>query len=361
MLPSEASSRMAKRKHYHPIGGLFTHSERREKVARKLTALDRLNQSIDWEAFRPVLEQNLDYKITPGEISPQGGRPPYDIVLMFKILILQKAHALSDDECEHQILDRTSFQRFLGLEHEGRIPDAKTIWKFRERLGAEGLEALFAAFEGLLHEHGLLLKTGKFIDASFVDVPRQHNTREENEQLQSGQIPATWSAKPALQRQKDPDARHTQKNGEKHYGYKNHLKVDASTKLIESYTVTPASVHDSQALSELLDERDAGITLYADSAYRGEAIEAALSDLGIESQIHERAYRNTPLRPRQKQRNRRKSRIRARIEHIFGHQSWCYEAHLIRTIGKVRAWLQIGLGNLLYNFSRFTFLGHRMS
>jgi transposase, IS5 family len=351
---------MAKRKHRHPLGGLFTQAERRAKGAEKVTALDRLNQSIDWEAFRPVLEQNLDYKHTPGTNPPQGGRPPYDIVLMFKILILQKAHALSDDETEHQILDRTSFQRFLQLEHEGRIPDAKTIWKFRERLGADGLAALFSAFHGLLHEHGLLLKTGKIIDASFVDVPRQHHTRAENESLKAGQTPSHWSAQPSLERQKDPDARHTQKNGEHHYGYKNHLKVDAATKLIEGYSVTPASEHDSQALSTLLDERDTGITLYADSAYRSEAIEAALSELGIESQIHERAYRNTPLRKRQQQHNRRKSRIRARIEHIFGHQSWSYRAHLIRTIGKVRATLQIGLGNLLYNFSRFSYLGHRM-
>lgn len=240
---------MAKRKHSHPIGGLFTHVERRDKAATKRTALDRLNVNICWESFRPVLAQNLDYKHTPGECSPLGGRPPYDIVLMFKILILQRAHDLSDDECEHQILDRTSFQRFLGLTHEGTIPDAKTIWKFRERLGPEGTHALFEAFAGELRAHALLLKPGKIIDASFVNVPRQRNTREENQQLKAGETPPAWQANPAIQRQKDPDARWTKKHQETHYGYKNHAKVDAASKLIEDYTVTPASVHDSPALA----------------------------------------------------------------------------------------------------------------
>lgn len=350
---------MAKRRSQRPVGGLFTQQEREAKVAAKTTVLDVLDLTLDWEMFRPVLDRNLDFKQPePGQPS-KGGRRAFDAVLMFKVLILQKYHALSDDQCEYQINDRHSFQRFLGLEREGRIPDAKTIWRFRERLGPEGIKALFEAFDGFLRERGLLLQAGKVIDASFVDVPRQHNSRSENERIKDGQIPDGWDQKPAFQRQKDTDARHTQKNGERHYGYKNHIKGDLETKLIENWTVTDASVHDSQALPELIrEESDENTILYADSAYRSAAIELALERHGIESQVHERPWRNTPLTGAQKASNQEKSRLRARVEHIFGSQS-AHGSDRIRTIGKARAWFQIGLGNLLHNLCRFSLLQSR--
>ncbi|MES2708319.1 MAG: transposase [Verrucomicrobiota bacterium] len=171
-----------------------------------------------------------------------------------------------------------------------------------------GIEALFAAFDGFLRERGLLLRAGKVIDASFVDVPRQHNTRSENQRIKEGQIPDGWEQKPAFHRQKDTDARHTQKSGERHYGYKNHVKGDLETKLIETWRVTDASVHDSQALPELISEdTDHDTILYADSACRSAVTELFLEQRGIESQVHERPWRNTPLTEEQKASNQEKA------------------------------------------------------
>jgi len=349
------------RKSSNPIGGLFTHTERQEHVTRQKSSLERLNLAIDFEAFRLCLEDNLDYKSLDASQAQAklGGRPPFDCVLMFKILLLQKLYSLSDDQMEFCIYDRTSFQRFLGLQHEGRIPDAKTIWKFRERLGPEGMEAVFLAFDGLLREKNLLTTQGTIVDASFVEVPQQHLTKKEAENAKEGKANPEWSE--PERRQRDIDARHAQKNSEHHFGYKNHIKVHAKSKLIEAYQVTPAHTHDSQVIDKLVTEENAGDTVYADSAYAGAKIAATLRVCGVAPRIHERAYRNNPLTNKQKQRNTKLSRTRARVEHVFGDQINRFRGNIIRSIGKARAALQIGLGNLLYNLLRLTFLEAKVS
>jgi IS5 family transposase len=192
-----------------------------------------------------------------------SGPKPYDPLLMFKILVLQRYYNLSDGQIEYQILDRLSFCRFLGLSLNDRVPDEKTIWDFRDRLVGKGLDKeLFDQFAGLLEKHGLIAHEGKIIDASFVEAPRQRNTRDENKQIKEGIVPEEWEKVPNKKRQKDTDARWTKKNNETHYGYKNHAKVDNKHKLIAAYTTTDASVHDSQALDSLLDEKDEGQNLY---------------------------------------------------------------------------------------------------
>ena len=196
------------------------------------------------------------------------------------------------------------------------------------------------------------------MDASFVDVPRQRNDRDENKQIKAGQEPDEWSE--SKRSQKDTDARWTKKNNETHYGYKNHVKVNAKSKVIESYEVTDASVHDSQVLEDLLDEETDG-ELYADSAYQSEATREDLKKKGVRNRIHERGYRNHPLSVDQKAKNRKKSHIRVRVEHIFGFQKTNMKADWIRTIGKRRAEQSIGLGNLIYNMFRFSHYGWVMS
>ena len=134
-----------------------------------------------------------------------------------------------------------------------RIPDAKTIWLFRETLAQAGVvEALFKQFDAYLADQGLQPRGGQLIDASLVPVPKQRNTREENAAIKAGQSPTEWEADPAKRRQKDIDARWTVKHGDNHYGYKNHVNVDKQHKLIRRYTVTNAAVHDSQALEAVL-------------------------------------------------------------------------------------------------------------
>ena len=218
------------------------------------------------------------------------------------------------------------------------------------------METLFAQFEAYLAEHGLQPRGGQLIDASLVPVPTQRNSRDENATIKAGECPTEWEGQPAKRRQKDTEARWTVKHGANHYGYKNHVNVDKQHKLIRQYTVTDAAVHDSQVLENVLLPVAAGRNVWADSAYRSEEIEARLKARHLRSKIHRKGYRQTPLTAQQQAHNRCRSRIRARVEHVFGHQVTAMGGKLIRTVGLVRTRLKIGLKNLTYNFQRFLIL-----
>lgn len=327
--------------------GLFDYHERMELLANRPRALDRLNAAVNFDGFRAVLLEHLRY--TSG--GPKGGRPPFDPVLMLKVLVLQKYHNLSDEETEFQILDRISFQRFLGLGVGDPSPDRNTIWEFKQRLGEEGVRAVFDLFETNLREMGLMGRAGKIVDASFVETPRQRNSREDNDRILRGERPEHFDENPHRGRQKDTDARWAKKNNEVHFGYKNHIKADAATKFINDYKVTPASTHESQTMPDLLKPGDGDI--FADSAYVGAPIADSIEDLGLGNHIHERGTRARPLNPFQRETNRLKSRIRARVEHVFGFQANNMGADRIRTIGIKRARCSIGLGNFIYNLFRY--------
>ncbi|KAA6322458.1 hypothetical protein EZS27_028001 [termite gut metagenome] len=191
------------------------------------------------------------------------------------------------------------------------------------------------------------------IDASFVEVPRQRNTKEENSQIKSGESKELWNENSYKKRQKDIDARWTKKNGETYYGYKNHIKGNIKSKLIKTYKVTDASVHDSQSTEDLLEDSDKGQILYADSAYSGEPIAIILKSKEIENQIHEKGYRGKPLTEEQKASNKIKSKTRVRVEHIFGFIEQNMHDFYIRSIGIKRAISIIGLINLTYNICRY--------
>jgi IS5 family transposase len=273
--------------------------------------------------------------------------------MMFKVLVLQRYYNLSDEQTEYQINDRLSFQKFLGLMLSDTIPDQKTIWLFRETLTWNGrVKKLFRRFERHLRESGLMGQEGKIIDASFVDVPRQRNSREENAEIKSGKVPESFKENENRLEQKDVEARWTKKGEEVHYGYKDHVKADKTTKLIEDYEVTDASVHDSQPVGDLVEEDDG--TLHADSAYTGEKIETILQANEVKGEICEKGYRGHPLTERQKKRNRKKSKIRVRIEHIFGFMTNTMRDGLkMRWIGMRRITAGIGLLNLVYNMARY--------
>ena len=242
---------------------------------------------------------------------------------MFKTIILCALYNLSDDQVEHQIPDRLSFMRFLGLGLEGRVPDAKTVWLYRQ-----------------------------IIDSSIVAVPKQRNSREENARIKAGETPAGWEDKPAKRRQKDVEARWTKKHGKSHYGYKNHVNVDRRHKLVRRYHVSDAAEHDSQVLDDILDGDNTALGVWADSAYRSAEIEAALKEKGLRSRIHRKGRRNKPLSEREKQGNKTRSSVRVRVEHVFGAQSNDMGGTQVRSVGLVRAKARIGLKNLAYNMRR---------
>ncbi len=288
----------------------------------------------------------------------KGGRPPLSGLMMAKILILQACNNLSDDRTEFLINDRLSFKRFLGLGVNDKSPDAKAIWLWRERVRHSGLhEKIFAWFEGELCRAGFEAKGGQIVDATFV--PAHKPTGKHKKQLQE-ETPLTKSQASQI----DADATFTKKGDVSYHGYKNHTGVDAKWKLIRKQETTTASVHDSQKLEAVLtpppaDATDEDRTLWADSAYRSALVEAMLAAKNLTSQVHERAYRNTPLTALQKAANRLKSSVRARVEHVYGHMGTAMGGLMIHIIGLARAKVKVTFKNLAYNMQRFVFLASR--
>jgi transposase len=181
--------------------GFFDLSDRYEALSAAGDPLERLAEVVDFEVFRGPLIAALRRSVRG-----KDGRPPFDPVMMFKILVLQALYSLSDEATEFQIKDRLSFQRFLGLGLDGTVPDATTVWLwlFRERLvQAKAIDKLFSRFDAALTDRGYLAMGGQIIDATVVPAPKQRNTEEEKAAIKDGRIPEAWKAKPARLRQKD--------------------------------------------------------------------------------------------------------------------------------------------------------------
>ena len=333
---------------------IFDEEQRYKRITELGDPLKKLDEVIDWEIFRPIIK-----KAYVREENALGGRPPIDELVKFKAIILRKIYNLSIDQTEYQINDRLSFMRFVGIGLNERVLDSRTIWEFEERLTRLNLmEELFDLFNAKLEAEGLITHKGTIIDATFVEVPKQRNKREENKEIKAGKVPEEWqkSEQRAKLSQKDTDARWAKKNEETHYGYKDHVKCDAESKLITDYSVTDASVHDSNWFTEFLTETDE--VVYADSAYGSEEANAEKPE-NCRYEICEKGTRNHPLSEEQKARNREKSKVRCRIEHIFGQMTGQLHGISLRSIGINRAWFGIGLLNLVYNLNRYAFLKRR--
>lgn len=334
-----------------PQLSFFDAEKRYEKLTELGDPLEKLNSIMEWEMFREKLTA-----VCQKENYTKGGRPPIDVIIKFKASVLRRIYNLSFDQIEYQINDRLSFMRFLGIGFHEKVLDSRTIWDFENTLAqAEVIEELFCMFDEKLEAEGLITHKGTIIDATFVDVPRQRNSRDENQKIKNDEIPEDWEKPENASKlvQKDTDARWAKKGNETHFGYKDHVKCDADSKLITNYGVTDAAMHDSQRCTDLLESTDK--VVYADSAYSSEEIANNLPE-GCENQICEKGQRNHPLTEEQKKLNRQKSKIRCRIEHIFGFMTGSINGISIRSIGLTRAWFNIGLMNLVYNICRYEFL-----
>ena len=325
--------------------------KRRQMLEARKDFLNELNRIIPWDEFRRCLDQ-----LPTQEPKSKSGRKPIDLLLLFKLLIVQQLYNLSDEDLEYQTHDRESFRRFVGLDPRAEVPDATTVWLFRQRLTEAGLmQEMFETFNQFLERSGYEAKGGQIIDATLVPVPIQRNNRDENKQIKKGEIPSEWEDTPHKLSQKDTDARWTKKNGKSHFGYKNHINIDAEYGFIRNHSVSNASVHDSQQFCEVLDGENEGDEIWADSAYRNQVLEEVLEIVGYRSQIHERGYRNHPLTEEQKATNRDKSKVRAKVEHVFGAWVMGMGGKLVRCIGIKRVSAQLGLKDLTYNLKRYLF------
>ena len=225
----------------------------------------------------------------------QGGRPPFDPVMMFKILIIQATNNLSDERAEFLINDRLSFMRFLGLGLEDRVPDARTIWLFREKLTTAGaIKGLFERFDTTLRQAGYIAMSGQIVDASLIAAPRQRNTDDEKKAIKEGRIPEDWKDRPAKLRQKDRDARWTVKFTKAKpredgsmppvdiaiplFGYQNHVSIDRGFGFIRNGPRRMRRPMKGRRLREgLLDKTNTASGVWADTAYRSAVNETFLA------------------------------------------------------------------------------------
>jgi IS5 family transposase len=323
---------------------------------------------VDFEMFRDALDQALAYAD-----GAQGGRPPFDPVMMFKILVIQATNTLSDERAEYLINDRLSFMRFLGLGLSDRVPDARTIWLFREKLTRAGaIGSLFERFDAMLRQSGYIAMSGQIVDASLIAAPRQRNTNEEKKAIKEGRIPDEWQDKPAKLRQKDRDARWTVKFTKAKpredgstppvdlaipvFGYQNHISIDRGFGFIRRWSTTDAAAYEGRRLREgLLDKTNTASGVWADTAYRSAANEAFMAKNGFVSHVHRKKPKGRALPAALRRANNAKSKIRSLVEHVFAEQKDRMEL-FIRTIGIARATTKIGLANLVFNIKRLLFL-----
>lgn len=348
--------------------GFFDVDERYAALSKAGDPLERLREVVDFELFRKPLERALRRSERR-----QGGRPPYDPVLMFKVLVLQTLYNLSDDQVEFQIRDRLSFMRFLGLGLQDRVPDAKTVWLFREQLTrAKVIDKLFNRFDRHLRDHGYLAMGGQIVDASVVAAPRQRNSADEKAAIKDGQSrKEIWPGQPNKAAQKDVEGRWTLKRGRIQrdadgnpkgspiavpvYGYKNHVGTDRRHGLIRTWTVSDAAAHDGRFLAELVDRDNTASPVWADTAYRSAQNEALLARQGRKSKVQFRRKPGKPLSATQAKANAARANVRGHVEHVFAHQK-AGMGLFVRTIGLARAHTKIGLANLAYNFRRLAWL-----
>ena len=323
--------------------GLFDEKFRLERISELGDTLEKINQVVDWSVFTPVLNAAI-----PRPKYEKGGRPPYDNLLMFKIILIKRLFNLSFDQTEYQITVRLDFMRFLEMSLGDRVPDAKTIWVYEETLAKQGTgKDLFALFFEEIKRAGYITREGSIVDASFIEAPKRKNSKEQREVLKDGDIPEEWddTEHPQKLAQRDTDATWTKKGNESHFGYKDTVKVDLDSKIILDYNITPANTNDVKAAKGIFDQDDK--VAYGDAAYP--SLELPES---VEDRFSKKATRNNPLTEEQKQNNHKKAKLRCRVEHVFAGIVKMVGGTDIKSKNLQRASFNISMLNLLYNMRR---------
>jgi IS5 family transposase len=352
-----------------------------EKIYSRLDKLSdplaKLDEIMEWTAFVSIVDEVRPDKTKQG----LGGRPPISSLVLFKGLLIGEIYHLSNDQIEYQITDRASFARFCGLKLGEKAPDANTFWLLKEALKETGkYEDLFQALLQALAEAGLEYSKCAIVDATFIDVPRNRSIKKEqretlkershnpnveipfeldlaqHESLES-HLPEGERIMSHKLRQTDIDAMWAKKGEETHYGYKDHVVVDSETKLIVAHEVTPANIADVTQLVDVVPEGTEAV--YDDAGYVGEETDRKLKEKcpDVEHFTAKKGQKNKPLTQEQKDYNREiVSRVRARVEHVFGFMTYCMGGLTIRSIGLARAKCKQSLRNFAYNIMRYASL-----
>ena len=289
--------------------------------------LQRLNQVVDWNAIEKAL--HAMYPATTG-------RPPCPPLVLFKMSFLQHAYGLSDPQCQELVDDRRSWRRFVGLGHQDTVPDETTLVRFRQRLRQYGLhEKLLPLVNRQLEQKGLILKTGTLVDATLLQAARR--------------APAKGDKNGG-----DPDAAHTVKQNQPHYGYKAHIAVDQAQTLIRAVTLTSANVHDSQEF-ETVVKGDEKIIL-ADKAYWSRHRSQWCDKHKVLNGILEKPARGQKLSSAMQKINNIFSSVRCRIETVFGWWKRSAGYRRVRYVGKEANRLELEFKSLSWNLKRLVTL-----
>jgi IS5 family transposase len=350
--------------------GFWDVEDRLKELSAEGDPLEKLSATVDFEMFRPLLQKVF------GRADPsKGGRPGFDVVLKFRMLVLQALHGLSLQQTDYLVRDRLSWMRFCGLGPGDVVPDANTLWDFREALvEARIFDRLFERLDKAISDAGYLPMSGQIVDATLVAAPKQRNSEAEKADIKEGRVPAAWKDKPAKLAQKDRDARWTVKfakakpkqDGSKPvdiaipvFGYKSHISIDRKHGVIRRHKVTDAAAADGARLREgLIDRNNTAGDVWADSAYRSQANEEFLDKLGKTSRIHRKKPMGKPMPEAMRRANAAKSTVRARVEHVFAEQK-DRMGLFVRTIGLARAHAVITVANMAYNMKRWCWLLRR--
>lgn len=260
------------------------------RATRKAEFLARMEALVPWSEFCTLIE--------PHYPKAGNGRPPIGVERMLRMYLVANWFNLADEACEDALYDIAAFRDFCRIDlGRERVPDATTLLNFRHLLEAHKIgAALFAKVGELLLAHGMKLSGGTIVDATLIAAPPSTKNRDQS---------------------RDPEMHQSKKGNEWHFGMKLHIGVDSQSGLVHSASVTAGNVHDSQELHNLL--RGDETRLYGDSAYRGEKQRERLKQIAPRAKdfTNKRAYRNRPLSDADKQTNRRKSSVRAKVEHPF--------------------------------------------
>lgn len=269
------------------------------KPSRVLDKLTQIDNIIDWKKVLEIV------KVVDRTDKIKGGCPHKDLLVKVKMLFLQTLYNLSDPELEDQVNDRLSFQKFIGLDFSETVPDYTTIWRFRERLIEHGInDKIFELVIETLDAKGMLVKKGTIVDATIIESsgrPLSKEKRKELEKSPSSQI--------------DTDAHSTEKRKKKYFGYKGHIGTDVGSKLLRKRDFTSAQPHDCQSKKKLFSGDEKAV--FGDSAYSKISDKQEARKKGIYYGILDKGTKQRTLSASQKKRNKKKSVVRAAVEHPF--------------------------------------------
>ncbi|MBW8051103.1 MAG: IS5 family transposase [Cytophagales bacterium] len=314
---------------------IFSRRHKQSRVVNKLAIIDKF---VNWDKLKK------DVSVIDKTGTRKGGRPRIPIKWMLKILFIQYLYNLSDPELEDQMIDRFSFQKFVGMNLSNEIPDFSTLWRFKESLICyKLLDKMFDNITMRLEGHNLILKKGTVVDATIIKSKNKPLSKEKRKKLE---------ASPS--KQIDTDANSTEKNGKKYFGYKGHIGVDYGSKLIRKRRFTSASVHDINEKDNLFsgDEQ----SKFGDKAYCKTSHKQTDRANGIYHGILDKAKRGSKLSNKQKKRNKQLSKVRAVVEHPFAYMKTILNYDLAMATTKVRNQLRFDMNCIMYNILRGNYL-----